>query len=256
VEETEGTGGESTETTGQSAGQSETSVQTTVNGTEQTGESFFDYESVKGKPELEAAYKEMQRAFSKKTEGIKGSADKISQYDQFMANPVETMQRLATQYGYQMVQGQAQADDGTPKQYNNWDEVKADFKESIRAEVMDELKPVFGELQTIKKQNVEQTLDNSHPDWRTYEDSMLKTLQAHPSLVGDPDMLYRMSVPEEVLNARATKAALAKINGTTSNTVQGQSTTTQQVTKKPKFNSINEAAAWAAQQPQVKSLKI
>ena len=46
VAETEETGGESvsTETTGEAVGESVASMQTNGNGTEQSGESFFDYE--------------------------------------------------------------------------------------------------------------------------------------------------------------------------------------------------------------------
>jgi hypothetical protein len=233
-------------TEGQTAGQSVAPTQTT-NGTEGGGESFYDYESIRGKPELEAQYKDMQRAFTKKTQAFSEGKDKIAQYDQFMANPVDSLRMLAQQNGYQLVQGQPEHD-GKPKTYNNWDEVRDDFKESIRAEVMQELQPMFGELQGLKKQNVEQALNNSHPDWRTYEDEMMVTLQAHPTLVNDPDTLYRMSVPEEVLEARANKRALQKIQGTTEGKVQGQSTTTQQPTKTHGKLTFDEAVAHARQE--------
>jgi len=225
------------ETAGQSEGQSVAPAQTTGNGTEQVGESFYDYESIRGKPELEAAYKEMQRGLTAKSEVYKAGANKISQYDNFMANPVETMRQLATQYGYNMVQGQPNQT-GEPKTFENWDDVMAEAK----SQVMAELQPMFGEMQSMKQQNVEQSLDNSHPDWRTYEDDMMKNLQAHPSLVGDPDMLYRMSVPQNVLDARANKAALKRIQGTNeSGMVQGQSSTTQQATAPVAATSFDDA---------------
>ena len=245
MDETLETAGESTvvETGGESTGQSEAPAQTTGNGTEQVGESFYDYESIRGKPELEAQYKEMQRAFGAKSEAFKAGADKISQYDNFMANPVETMRQLATQYGYNMVQGQPNQT-GEPKTFENWDDVMTEAK----SQVMAELQPMFGEMQSMKQQNVEQMLDNSHPDWRTYEDAMMSTLREHPTLVGNPDMLYRMSVPQSVLDARANKAALARISGTTeSGKVQGQSTTTQQASKKPGKLTFNEAVEFARQ---------
>ena len=239
MEETQETGGESTvvETAGESTGQSEAPTQTTGNGTEQVGESFYDYESIRGKPELEAQYKEMQRAFGEKNETVKAGADKIRQFDQFMANPVETMRQLATQYGYQMVQGQP-AEDGQPKTFENWDDVMA----HAESRVMEKLQPMFGEMQNMKQQNVEQALDNSHPDWRTYEDAMMATLRDHPTLVGNPDMLYRMSVPPSVLEARANKAALQRIQGTTeSGKVQGQSTTTRQATAPTAAKNFDDA---------------
>ena len=244
--ETEETGGESvsTETTGESVGESVASVRTTGNGTEQIGESFFDYESIKGKPELEAAYKEMQRSFGEKNEAFKAGADKIKQYDQFMLDQVGSMRQLAQQNGYQLVQGQPQGDDGNPKSFENWDQVM----EEAERRVMDKMQPMFGEMQNMKKQNVEQALDNSFPDWRTYEDSMMENLQAHPTLVNDHKKLYQMSVPAEVLEARATKAALAKIQGTTeSGLVQSQSTTTQQPTKSPKIKTFDDAVKFAQQ---------
>ncbi len=242
---------QSSELTEQSTGQSETTLQTTVNGSGGDGESIFDYESIRGKPELEAAYRSMQGAYTDKFKEFSAGKDKIAQYDQFMQNPLDTMRQLAQQRGYQLVQGQPDQT-GDSKKFENWDDVMSEAKR----QVMDELKPMFGEMQNMKKQNVEQALDNSYPDWRTYEDTMMENLQAHPTLVNDHEKLYQMSVPQEVLIARATKTALAKIQDTTSNTVQGQSSTTQQITKKPKFKTINEAAAWAAQQPQVKSLKV
>ena len=241
--ETQETTGESvsTETGGESAGQSETSEQTTSSGTEQSGESFFDYESIKGTPN-EAAYKEMQRAFSKKTEGLKDGADKIRQYDQYMANPVESIKAFAAQNGYQLVQGKPDGQNGETQKFENWGEVMTEAKR----QVMEELQPMFGEMQNMKKQGVEQGLDNNHPDWRTYEDDMMATLKEHPTLVNDTDMLYRMSVPAEVLAARANKAALAKIQGTNeSGKIQGHSTTTQQTTKSPKIDTFDDAVKFA-----------
>lgn len=236
----EPTGTTASATAGQANGQSGAPTQTTSTGTEQGGESFFDYETIRGKPELESAYKEMQGAFTRKNEVFAKGRDKISQYDNFMANPVDTMRQLAQQYGYQMVQGQATAD-GQPKTYENWDDVMTEAKR----QVMDELQPMFGEMQNMKKQNVEQALDNSFPDWRTYEDSMMENLQAHPTLVNDHKKLYQMSVPGEVLEARATKAALAKIQGTTESRIQGQSTTTQQATAPKAAKSFEEAVVIA-----------
>jgi len=161
------------------------------------------------------------------------------------------MRQLATQYGYNMVQGQPNQT-GEPKTFENWDDVMAEAK----SQVMAELQPMFGEMQTMKQHNVEQSLDNSHPDWRTYEDAMMSTLRDHPTLVGNPDMLYRMSVPQSVLDARANKAALAKISGATeSGKVQGQSTTTQQPSKKPGKMTFDEAVVHARGELQRRGFK-
>jgi len=242
---TEPTGTTVNATDGQTAGQSAAPDQKTGNGTKQDGESFFDYESIKGKPELEAAYKDMQRAFGQKTEAMSKGKDKIAQYDQFMKNPVDTMRTLAQQYGYQMVQGQLQDQNGKSKTFENWDQVM----DEAERRVMEKMQPMFGEMQNMKKQSVEQALDSLHPDWRTYEDTMMENLQAHPTLVSNPDMLYRLSVPNTVLEAQANKRALAKIQDTTeSGKVQGQSTTTQQAKKSPKKMTFDQAADFARQE--------
>ncbi len=239
---TEPTGTTVSATDGQANGQSGAPVQTAGNGTDQGGESFFDYEKIRGKPELEAAYKEMQGAFTKKNDVFAKGKDKISHYDNFMSNPIDTMRQLAQQYGYQMVQGELKSEDGTPKSFENWDQVM----DEAERRVMEKMQPMFGELQTLKKQGVEQALDSSFPDWRTYQDSMMENLQAHPTLVNDHKKLYQMSVPAEVLEARSMKAALAKIQGTTdSGTVQGQSTTTQQATAPKAAKSFDEAVTIA-----------
>ncbi len=234
-------------TNGQAPGQTVAPTQTTGNGTGQSGESFFDYETIKDSPELVEHYKNMQRAFGEKNETFKAGADKIRQFDEFTANPVDAMRQLATQYGYQMVQGQpAAADDGKPRTYNSWEEVEAAADERADKRFQEKFGPMFSEMQTMKKQNVEQALDNSFPDWRTYEDSMMENLQAHPTLVNDHEKLYQMSVPASVLTARATKAALAQIHGTNqSGTVQGQSTTTQQTTGPKAATSFDEAVVIA-----------
>ena len=233
---------------GQTAGESVTTDQITVKGTGQGGESFFDYESIKDKPELVSIYKEMQRGLTTKSEAFKAGADKIAQYDQFIANPVATMQQLAQQYGYQMVQGTPTTEDGKPKTYNNWADVESAADERAEKRLNERLNPVINELQTMKKQNVEHALDNAHPDWRTYEDSMMKNLQLYPELVNDTEMLYRMSIPAEVLAARATKAALAKIQGTNESAlIQGQSATTKSVNKIPQVSSFNDAVNSAHQ---------
>ena len=105
---------------------------------------------------------------------------------------------------------------------------------------------MFGEMRDMKRRNIEQYLDTNHSDWRTYEDQMMENLQAHPTFVNDPDLLYRVSVPSDVLEARANQRALDKIQGTTSNRTQGQSTTTQQSTGKPKkAMTFNEAVEHA-----------
>ena len=249
--EAEPTGTTANATEGQTEGQTVASVQTTGNGADQGGESFFDYDLVKGTPN-EPAYKQMQAAHTKKSEQLNAGLDKIKQYDQFMSNPEQSIRAYAQQNGWQLVKGQPIAEDGTPKSYENWDQVM----DEAERRVMAKMQPMFGELQTLKKQGVEQALDGSFPDWRTYEDSMMENLQAHPTLVNDHKKLYQMSVPAEVLEAKAMKAALAKIQGTTdSGKIQGQSTTTQQATAPKAAKSFDEAVTIARSELVKRGLK-
>jgi RecG-like helicase len=193
-------------------------------------DSFFDPKSIADKPELQSAYKQMQGAFTKKTQALKAHQAKVEAYDRFIASPVDTMRQLAEQYGYKMVQAaqDKQGDeDWNPK---SWDDVMAEAENRV----IKKMAPVYNELRELKKRNVEQYLDTQHPDWRTYEDDMMQKLQAHPSLVNDPDALYRLAVPEEVMQAMATKAAMAKLKTTSDHgSVSGGSRTTRSTTQEP-----------------------
>ena len=210
-------------------GDSGSTVQATASGPVTSAEeSFFDPSSVIGTP-LEQAYKQMQGAWTKKLQGVKQHQTKIDAYDNFQRDPMGTMQQLARQYGYQLVQPGAEA----PKDFDpkSWDDVMAQAKK----EVLKDLQPVFGELRELKKQNVEGYLDSHHPDWRTYEDNMMETLQQHPSLVKDPDALYRASVPAEVWESRATQKAMQKLKAAGQNSqISGGTTTTRPTQQEPK----------------------
>ena len=94
-------------------------------------------------------------------------------------------------------------------------------------------------------------------DWRTYENEMINTLTTHPSLANDPDTLYRMSVPPEVLEARATARALEKLKGgTDSSVVPGARRATAETSTKPTgINNFNDAVAFAKSQLKQQGLK-
>lgn len=215
-------------------------------------ESFFDPASIAGKPELEAAYKQMQGSYTKRMQDVAKHRPKIDAYDRFEKDPVGTMQEIAKNFGYQLVQkGQ---DTPVDQDFKSWDDVKNHFFKEFQSQM---LNPLAAEVKNLKKQSVEQNLDTKFPDWRTYETEMMDTLRAHPTLVNDPDTLYRMSVPAEIIEARATKAALAKIQATTSNAqVSGGNTTTKQTTTAPtgplSFNQAVEFARARLQQQGVK----
>lgn len=238
--ETEGTEGQpgegtqATETTGAGTegdtGQSVGDAQTTQTGTEASPESFFDPQNI---PEgLEKPYKDMQSAFSKKMSGFKDQQSKVDAYDAFQSNPQAYIQQLAQQYGMSIVNGEKPDGEWNPQ---NWDEVM----EKAEERVMQRLSPQMKKLQQTQ---LEKTLDDNCPDWRLYEDKMMTTLKTHPTLVSDPETLYRMSVPPEILESRATQAALKKLQEKgESAQVSGGSKTTKSATKPNRANSFNDA---------------
>lgn len=173
-------------------------------------ESFFDPKSIEHSPELKAAYKQMQGKWTKEMQRFKEGGKKVEAYDSFISNPMTAIQQIAQQYGYNLVQRDPKAKDGEAQTPKTWDDVYARAKQ----EVLKELSPVLGEVRQLKQQNVESYLDNNYADWRTFETEMMDTLKTHPTLAHDPDKLYRLSVPEEVWEARATKAAMAKLKAT------------------------------------------
>jgi hypothetical protein len=225
-------------------GQSASQGQTTVTGTDNGQESFFDPKSIEHSPELKSAYKQMQGKWTKELQRFKEAEKKVSQYDSILANPLAAVQAYAQQNGYQLVQRDpnAKAEDDTPK---TWDDVYTRAKQ----EVLKSLQPILGEVKQLKQQSIEQYLDNNHSDWRQYEPQMLENLTAHPSLANDPDKLYRLSVPQEVLDSRAAKAALAKVKGASENAqMSGANGTTRQPTttdRPPAGSPLSAFAEWA-----------
>jgi len=65
----------------------------------------------------------------------------------------------------------------------------------------------------MKKQTIEHQLSDIDPTWQQYEDKMMDNLNSHPTLARDPATLYRLSVPQEVLESRAVQKALKKMEG-------------------------------------------
>ena len=258
----EGTGGSPTTQPGTLEGEGQAAAAgtgTTEGGTQQTAtESFFnpqteletaDLEAIRADPNLAAAYKQMQRAFGSKMEGIKGSQTKIDAFDAMNADPIASLQSYAKQYGYNLTRADAAAavQDATQTEPGSWDEVN---NRAVDA-VLEKLQPIIAGLQTqnteLRKTNMERVLDDSAPDWRQYEDKMTANLREHPTLANDPSALYRMSVPPEVLESRATQAALKKLQDKTAGSqTSGVSTTRATDTGEPSgpvtFNQAVEIA--------------
>lgn len=192
------------------------------------------------KSQVDAFTKSIQAGFTKKSQEYAANRHKIEAYDAFEQNPQAVIQQLAQQYGFQLQGNQQQPQQDWEPQ--NWDEVISRTKEETRQEVLKELAPYLNEVKTLKEQTTEQYFDTKFPDWRTYEDTMRDLIKNHPTLAKDPDTLYRMAVPPEVLQSRATKAALKKIETQSKGAqVSGQSSTTKPTSKPTGKLSFNEA---------------
>ena len=91
------------------------------------------------------------------------------------------------------------------------------------------------------------TKDRLRCSWREYEDAMTKNLAEHPTLARNPAMLYRMSVPQEILESRATQRALKKMEAKGQSSKVAASSTVKQKesdisNKKMSFTEAVEAA--------------
>ena len=195
---------------------------------------FFDPTALP--PELQPAYKEMQRAFGKKMDALSKDKSKIEAYDAFSRDPLGQIQQMAARLGYRLSRAEAAAvaaEGGGPAagagegwEPKTWQEVTEKIGQAIEHRLLERLTPVIGEVQNLRKNNLEKLLDDSCPDWRQYEDDMKANIQAHPSLVNDPVKLYRISVPPEVLESRAVQAALKKLETKVKGAGSGGTSTT------------------------------
>lgn len=182
-------------------------------------DTFFDPRDLDGKPELTAAYKNMQRAFTKRMQELGQHRQKIAAYDQFQRDPATSLQQLAAQYGYRLSPAQAQAmaaaqepaGDTQNWEPKSWDEVLQKAEERAEQRLLAKMQPVFKELETQKKSTIERELTEIDPAWQQYEDGMRENLTRHPTLANDPATLYRMSVPPEIIESRAVQKALKKM---------------------------------------------
>ena len=255
-------------TTDTSKGQSDSEkIGTTDTGTQKKSseETFFD--STELPDELQPAYKNMQRQFTKKMQGIAKGKQKIDAYDAFMADPVKELQRMAGQLGYtlsragaeQVLQQQTgQTQQGTTWEPQSWDEVLEKAEERAYARLQQETGPLKTEVTSLRKENLETFLDTNAPDWREHEDAMMENLRTHPTLVNDPIKLYRLSVPMQVIEGRAAQKALKKLEdkGQSAKIGGGSQTTRQAEEGIPnKAMSFDESVAFAKKQLAAKGMK-
>jgi hypothetical protein len=177
-------------------------------------------------------YKNMQKAFSKKTQEIASFRQKAEAYDNFAKDPISNLQNMAARMGYKLQradepQAKPVADDWQPQTWPElFDKLKGTIAPALRQEIMQEMQPAISELQRLRKTNIEKLLDDSCPDWRQYEEDMMSNLKEHPSLVNDPVKLYRLSVPQEVVETAAFQRALKKLEDKAKGSQTGGTSTT------------------------------
>lgn len=239
--------------TGQSASDAGTGTTAQAEGGTQKpveDEGFFDPRSIQDKPELMAAYKQMQKAWTQKTQSLKADKQKLDAYNAFMSDPHGELKRMAQALGYDLRHpGQQQnqqpgADEWQPQ---TWDDVLKKAEERAYERVTRELGPHVNDL---RRQNLERYLDDNAPDWRQYEDQMVQLMGEHPTLAKDPLKLYRLCVPDEVLERRATQHALSRVtkNANSARAATGTASTARQpLAEMPQPKSIQEAWEQARQ---------
>lgn len=222
-------------------------------------ELFYDPSMIQGKPELEALAKELQGAFTRKTQALAKERSKYSQYEQdlalveqFRQNPKAIIQQMAQQYGVQLG-GESQQGQFEPK---SWDDVIGAARQQAVDQVLEQLQPYLKDVQNVKKQSIEAQLDSKYPDWRNYEDEMTSLIKSHPTLIQDVDKLYNWAIPHDVLERRAYQAALKKIQGQTeSATMTGQTTTARKSAAPTKATSFDDAVNKAREELRAKGIR-
>jgi len=186
-------------------------------------------------PELQPGYKQMHAAFTKRMQSISQDRDLVDQAKRFMADPITGMQQMARQYGYTLTRAEAAAvaTQGTPAQWDpasgqdppDWNTLASALEARAEQRLMQKFGPIIENVQKLQAKQIEAQLDDIDPQWRTYEDSMRDTLREHPTLVKDVQKLYMLSVPRDVMESRATRAAMDRLSKSTQSArVSGTST--------------------------------
>ncbi|MFX0199629.1 MAG: hypothetical protein ACFFCW_26195, partial [Candidatus Hodarchaeota archaeon] len=222
-------------------------------------EPFYDPKDLP--EELLPYHKQLQAAFTKKTQALKKDREKIEAFDAFMADVPGSLQRAAQQYGFRMVPMQQPNQPGYPPQAGaegnqpfgpdwqpgSYEELYQTFANRCYQEAQQRLGPVFKNVERLTASNVERQLSEIDSDWKLYEEDMMDNLKQHPTLVNDVPKLYKMSVPDEVLKSRATQAALKKME-TKAKSAQIQGKGTAAPTTQPRGKMDFQASVDAARE--------
>lgn len=190
---------------------------------------FFDrkewetsLEGLKDNPDqvehLRSLEKMLLGQWTKKTQGIAEERQKVEAYNAFMEyverDPQGAIVSLQQQLGLTPSADKATnvADQATgEKEYSDWGEVFADIKKDVMEDMRREFAPAMASVHKMTTQQVESQLDGIDSDWRLYEDGIAATLKKYPNMANDIPTLYRNSVPPEILEQRATKVALERL---------------------------------------------
>jgi hypothetical protein len=181
--------------------------------------------------------------YTKKTMGIKASEKQLAEYKQLMADPEGAARRFLAEKGYHIVQ---KDQTGQPKNWEpkTWKDVEDLIQQRAEEIANKQLNPMLKEVSTLKQQSIEARLDSDYADWRTYEEAMVQNLTEHPTLSKNLDLLYRLSVPQDVIEQRAYKKAMEKLKGgSDASQISGAKTTSTQTSQRPE-GKLTMDQAW------------
>ena len=202
-------------------------------------DSFFDPQKLP--EELKSVYKDMQSAYTKKTQDIAQKRQMIEAYEAFQRDPVNTLRQLNQQYGINVQEKQDQ--EFNP---NAWDDVFSETEKRMIPKLMKELEKRLGPVENIvrgvQRNNLETHFDGVFPGWRQYEDDMVSVINKHPTLVNDPDKLLMASLPRDVYQAHVAREYMEKQRRKLSSAqVSGVSKTNKSDNTQPTVTNFQDA---------------
>jgi hypothetical protein len=177
-------------------------------------------------PELQVQAENLRKSllgdYTKKTAEIAEQRKKVEIYDAFNRDPAAGLKQLAETYGY-TVSRKGDAPGPTPKNDEptewtpekgdpeSWQDVIGYVRKQLQGELQGKIDPLLQEYRTSKEASIKAQLSEIDPEWLKYEPQMVEVLSKHPTLHSDPATLYRLSVPLDVWESRATQRALEKL---------------------------------------------